>query len=69
MSLTLLWLACRLQYLHELSRNWIRPEDLDARIEEALDNPHMLFGGEEEEYATADEDELDALRAKYPANR
>ncbi|BDA45467.1 hypothetical protein COCOBI_07-2540 [Coccomyxa sp. Obi] len=33
----------RRQVLLEQSRNWIRAEDLDARIEEALDNPVPLM--------------------------
>lgn len=33
----------RTNQLTEDSRNWIRPEDLDARIEEALDNPVDLY--------------------------
>lgn len=33
----------RRQDLLEQSRNWIRAEDLDARIEEALDNPVPLM--------------------------
>ncbi len=41
--LTLMRLCIRRQVLLEQSRNWIRAEDLDARIEEALDNPIPLM--------------------------
>lgn len=33
----------RVQWLMQQSKNWIAPEDLDRRIDEALDNPVPLF--------------------------
>ena len=33
----------RKEKLIEDSRHWIRPEDLEARIEEALDHPVPLY--------------------------
>ena len=41
--LELEWGCCREKQLLEASRHWIRPEDLDARIEDALDNPVQMF--------------------------
>ena len=35
--------ARRRKWLLEQSRNWIRADQLDARIEIALDNPEKLF--------------------------
>ena len=34
---------CRRRWLLEQSRSWIRADQLDARIELALDNPEQLF--------------------------
>lgn len=42
-SLFTLSLFCREEQLLSESRNWIRQEDLDARIEEALDNPVPMY--------------------------
>lgn len=47
--------VCREAWLLEDSRHWIRPEDLDARIEEALDNEVLLYHGEAAEYLTRDQ--------------
>lgn len=41
-QLKVIFFCSRRMSLLEQSKNWIRPEDLDARIEEALDNPVPL---------------------------
>lgn len=47
------------------SRHWIRAQDLDARINEALDNPVDLFQDEEDLYLADSEDEqLAAVQAR-----
>ena len=33
--------------LIDASRHWVRPEDIDARINEALDHPLQLYAGEQ----------------------
>ena len=43
---------CRQKWLEEQSRNWIRADQLDARIDWALSNPQPL-GGAVETFAAA----------------
>ena len=46
----------RREELLRQSRHWIRQQDLEDRINEALDNPLLLYPGEEDEYEVVDPD-------------